>query len=136
MAHRHIQAGRHVLIADEPAWVGGDDLGATPFDLLLGALGACTSMTVRMYARRKRWPLRSITVGLAHGKIGAEDCASCQTTTGRVDHIRRDLILDGALNSDQRARLAVIADKCPVHRMLHSEVLSDTIVHQPVRVGA
>jgi uncharacterized OsmC-like protein len=133
---QHIQAGRHVLIADEPAWVGGDDLGATPFDLLLAALGACTSMTVRMYARRKSWPLRSITVGLAHGKIGAEDCASCQATTGHVDYIRRDLVVDGDLNSDQRARLAEIADKCPVHRMLGSEVVIDTVIHQPVRASA
>jgi putative redox protein len=93
-------------------------------------------MTVRLYARRKSWPLRSITVGLAHGKIGAEDCASCHTTTGQVDHIRRDLILDGDLNSDQRAKLAVIADKCPVHRMLQSEVVVDTVIHQPVRVSA
>ncbi|MCB9759868.1 MAG: OsmC family protein [Alphaproteobacteria bacterium] len=121
-----LRAGRHRLIADEPRSVGGADEGPSPYDLLLAALGACTGMTLRMYADRKEWPLEAVTVRLSHEKIHAKDCAECETTSGRVDHITRTLVLEGPLDDTQRARLLEIADRCPVHRTLHGEVKVDT----------
>jgi putative redox protein len=117
-----IVAGRHALTADEPIAVGGTDTGPTPYDLLLAALGSCTSMTVAMYARRKNWPLEAVTVRLRHAKIHAADCAECETKEGRIDHIERDVELTGVLTDEQRARLLDIANKCPVHRTLLSEI--------------
>ena len=118
---QRITAGRHVLNADEPAPVG-QDTGPTPYDLLLAGLGACTSMTLRMYASRKQWPLESVTVTLRHSRIYAEDCADCATESGQLDRIDRVIRLEGALDAAQRRRLLEIADRCPVHRTLHSEV--------------
>ena len=86
-----IAAGRHQLVCDEPTEVGGTDTGATPYDLLLAALGSCTSMTVAMYARRKRWPLEAVTVRLRHSKVHAADCEACETKEGRLDHIEREV---------------------------------------------
>lgn len=117
-----IRAGKHRLRADEPASVGGDNSGPTPYDLLLAALGACTSMTVRMYARRKKWPLDRVSVHLTHAKVHAEDCADCETRDGKIDEIDRRISFAGDLDDAQRQRLMEIADKCPVHRTLHSEV--------------
>ena len=117
-----VQAGRHRLRADEPVAVGGDDSGLSPYDLLLAALGACTSMTVRMYADQKSWPLRRVGVELKHDKVHAADCAECETREGRIDRIERVLTLEGQLDDAQRQRLLEIANKCPVHRTLHSEV--------------
>jgi len=114
--------GRHVLRADEPVSYGGDDTGPGPYDYLLAGLGACTTMTVRMYADRKGWPLDTVSVKLNHAKIHAADCADCETRDGKLDQIERELTLSGALDADQRQRLLEIADKCPVHRTLHSEV--------------
>lgn len=119
---QNILVGAHMARADEPASVGGNDSGFTPYDLLLAGLGACTSMTLRMYAEQKKWPLEHVSVRLRHQKIHAEDCATCETREGRVDHIERDIAITGALDDTQRARLMEIADKCPVHRTLHSEV--------------
>ncbi|TQR87436.1 alpha/beta fold hydrolase [Mycobacterium hodleri] len=118
---QQISARRHRLTTDEPHPVG-DDAGPTPYDLLLAALGACTSMTVRMYADRKQWPLERIVVESRHFRIHAKDCDECETGTGMVDRIDRDITLIGPLDADQRAKLLDIADRCPVHRTLRSEV--------------
>ncbi len=116
-----ITAGRHVLSADEPSPVG-HDTGPSPYDLLLAGLGACTSMTLRMYASRRKWPLESVTVSMRHSRIHAKDCEDCTTGSGQLDRIDRVIELSGALDAQQRERLLEIADLCPVHRTLHSEV--------------
>jgi len=117
-----VTVGPHKLIADEPAFAGGDDTGPGPYDYLLAALGACTSMTMRLYADRKSLPLERVTVTLRHSKIHAEDCAECETKAGMLDQIERSIGMDGELNAEQRQKLMEIADKCPVHRTLTSEV--------------
>jgi putative redox protein len=117
-----IISGAHRLIADEPADAGGLDSGPGPYDLLLAALGACTSMTLRLYADRKGLPLTHVQVRLRHGRIYATDCAECETKEGMIDRIERVITLEGDLDASQRARLMEIADKCPVHRTLTSEV--------------
>jgi putative redox protein len=119
---QEIQAGSHRLTADEPIESGGTDTGPSPYDLLLAALGSCTSMTISLYARRKRWPLEEVTVFLSHSKIYAADCAECETREGKIDRIERVIQLDGALTAEQRSKLMEIADKCPVHRTLTSEI--------------
>jgi putative redox protein len=119
---QEIRAGTHRLIADEPLDAGGGDSGPTPYDLLLASLGACTAMTLRLYAERKGLPLDRVTVRLRHAKIYAADCAQCETREGKIDRIQREIMLEGALDQDTRARLLEIADKCPVHRTLTSEV--------------
>jgi putative redox protein len=126
-----VSAGRHRLRADEPVAAGGDDSGPDPYDLLLAGLGACTSMTVRMYAQRKNWPLAHVTVDLAHDKVHAQDCAECETREGRIDRIERVLTLEGDLDETQRQRLLEIANQCPVHRALHSEVWVPTSLAPP-----
>jgi len=118
---QQITAGQHSLVADEPKPIG-DDAGPTPYDLLLAALGACTSMTVRMYADRKGWPLERVRVTLRHSRIHAQDCADCETTKGWIDHIDRDLEIAGDLDDMQRQRLLAISERCPVHQTLTSEV--------------
>jgi uncharacterized OsmC-like protein/alpha/beta superfamily hydrolase len=117
-----ITVGNHRLLADEPVKDGGLDSGPGPYDLLLAALGACTSMTVRLYADLKRIPLTRTQVRLHHGKIYAVDCAECETKEGKIDRIDRMITFEGELSAEQRARLLEIADKCPVHRSLQSEI--------------
>lgn len=119
---QEISVGRHRLAGDEPLADGGTDLGPNPYDLLLAALGSCTSMTVSMYARRKQWPLEAVTVRLRHSKIHAADCAACETKEGLLDRIERDVELLGPLSEEQRSRLLEIANRCPVHRTLTSEI--------------
>jgi putative redox protein len=119
-------AGSHVIRADEPVAAGGLDTGLGPYDLLCASLGACTSMTLRMYADLKGIPLERVSVELQHGKIHAADCAECETREGRIDRIERVITLEGNLEPQHRTRLLEIADKCPVHRTLHSEVLIRT----------
>ena len=121
-----IAAGPHHLRADEPANMGGGNSGPTPYDLLLSGLGACTAMTVRMYARRKKIALDDVVVRLRHEKIHAADCESCETRAGRVDRIERTIELRGSLDDATRQRLLEIADKCPVHRTLTNEVVIET----------
>jgi putative redox protein len=114
--------GPHHLLADEPAAVGGEDTGPGPYDYVLAGLGACTSITMRMYADRKSLPLERVTVTLSHSKIHAEDCAECETKVGMLDQFERVIAMEGALDAEQRKKLMEIADKCPVHRTLTSEI--------------
>jgi uncharacterized OsmC-like protein/alpha/beta superfamily hydrolase len=118
---QRIRVGRHTLRADEPVSVGGNDSGPGPYDLLAAALGACTAMTLRMYAERKGWPLKHVRVRLRHDKVHAEDCADCEKRIEKVDRIERIIGIEGDLDESQRARLLEIADRCPVHQTLHRE---------------
>jgi putative redox protein len=117
-----VAVGPHHLLADEPVAAGGEDTGPGPYDFVLAGLGACTSMTMRLYAERKSLPLERVTVTLQHSKIHAEDCAECETKTGMLDQIDRVIAMEGALDAEQRKKLMEIADKCPVHRTLTSEI--------------
>ncbi len=119
---QEIMSGPHRFLADEPVRVGGQDTGPGPYDLLLAGLGACTSMTLRLYAERKDIALERVTVRLSHDKIHAEDCAECETRAGTIDRIDRKITLEGALSPEEHKRLIDIADKCPVHRTLKSEI--------------
>jgi uncharacterized OsmC-like protein/fermentation-respiration switch protein FrsA (DUF1100 family) len=122
-----VTVGPHHLLADEPVAAGGEDSGPGPYDFVLAGLGACTSMTMRMYADRKSLPLERVTVTLKHSKIHAEDCAECETKAGMLDQIDRVIAMEGALDADQRGKLMEIADKCPVHRTLTSEIRIVTV---------
>ncbi len=117
-----VVAGQHRYLADEPVSVGGNGSGPSPYEYLLAALGACTSMTIRLYAELKKIPLDRVAVLLRHDKIHAADCEDCETRDGKIDRIDREITLEGELSAEQRARLLEIADKCPVHRTLHGEI--------------
>jgi len=125
---QEIRAGKHAFMSDEPTDVGGDDSGPGPYDLLLAGLGACTSMTLRLYADRKGLPLERVTVRLRHDRIHATDCDDCETKAGRLDRIARSISVAGPLDDAQRAKLLEIADKCPVHRTLTGEVKVETSI--------
>ena len=117
-----VSIGPHRMLADEPVAAGGEDSGPGPYDFVLAGLGACTSMTLRLYAERKSLPLERVTVTLKHSKIHAEDCADCETKAGMLDRIERVIAMEGALDAEARRKLMEIADKCPVHRTLTSEI--------------
>jgi uncharacterized OsmC-like protein len=117
-----VVVGKHSLVADEPVSAGGGNAGPDPYDYLLTALGACTSMTVGLYARRKQFPLVNVTVSLRHSRIYANDCEECETKEGMLDRIDVDVELTGSLSVEQHAKLMEIAEKCPVHRTLTSEI--------------
>jgi len=117
-----VSVGPHRMLADEPVAAGGEDTGPGPYDFVLAGLGACTSMTMRMYADRKSLPLERVTVTLKHSKIYAQDCAECETNAGMLDQIDRVIAMEGPLDAEQRKKLMEIADKCPVHRTLTSEI--------------
>ena len=119
---QEVAVGDHRLTADEPTTVGGTDSGPGPYDLFLAALGSCTSITVGLYARRKEWPLESVIVRLRHSRIHAADCEDCEKKDGMLDRIECDVELHGALSEEQHTRLLEIANKCPVHRTLRSEI--------------
>ena len=119
---QEVEASGHRLRSDEPVAAGGTDSGPTPYDLLLSALGSCTSMTVGMYARRKQWPLERVTVHLRHSRVHAKDCAACEREDAMLTVIDRDLQFEGPLSDDQRTRLLAIADRCPVHLTLTSKI--------------
>jgi len=119
---QQITVGRHHLPSDEPVQAGGADSGPSPYDLLLSALGSCTSMTLGVYARRKQWPLESVLVRLRHSRVYATDCAECETKEGLLDRIELEIQLVGKLTEEQRTKLLEVSHKCPVHRTLVSEI--------------
>ncbi len=118
-----LTAGQHNLIGDEPTSVpGGTDKGPDPYDYLLMALGSCTVMTVKMYARRKKWPLEDLYLELRHFKSHAEDCENCDKPKSKIDKIEVELIVKGDLTDEQRNRLLEISGRCPVHRTLMGDI--------------
>jgi len=131
---QEVMSGPHRFIADEPVSFGGLDSGPGPYDLLLASLGACTSMTLRIFADRKSLPLDRVTVRLTHKKVHAEDCEECETKGGMIDRIDRTITLEGTLDAEARRQLMDIADRCPVHRTLTSEVNIRTFERAPEQV--
>lgn len=119
---------RHHTLADEPVAFGGTDRGMTPYQFLAAGLGACTSMTIRMYARRKKWPLGHVCVDVTHDKVHAEDCEECESAGAKIDRFTRVIRLEGTLDGDQRQSLLAIADKCPVHRTLSEKNRIKTVL--------
>ena len=119
---QEVTAGKHSFRVDEPSSLGGTEAAPDPYDYLLAALGACTSMTVGFYARRQKIPLESVTVSLRHSRIHAKDCEKCETKVGMLDRIDLDVRLAGPITPEQHAKLIEIAAKCPVHRTLKSEI--------------
>ena len=113
-----LTAGQHAFLADEPPEAGGEGIGPGPYELLLWALGACTSMTLLMYARRKGWDVAEVSVHLTHDRVHAQDSEEVEAEAGRVDLIHRDISLRGEISDEQRERLLEIAQRCPVHKML------------------
>ncbi|SFW88218.1 OsmC family protein [Amycolatopsis australiensis] len=126
-----VTTATHELLVDEPVQVGGADAGPNPYELLLASLGSCTAITLRMYADRKQIPLRKATIRLRHDRIHARDCEKCETESGMLSRITREIELEGDLDDEQRAKLMLIADKCPVHRTLSAEIAIET--HETAR---
>jgi putative redox protein len=129
---QRVTVGRHELTADEPIDAGGTDTGPSPYDLLSAALGTCTSMTIAYFARKRQWPLESVTVQVRHSKVHAADCTSCDSKEVRIDRLERTIALVGPLNDEQRQELLRIAERCPVHRTLTSKIDIRTSLVDPV----
>jgi len=123
-----VEVGGHHLVVDEPIAVGGADQGPTPYEMLLAALGACTAMTLRIYADKRKWPLERARVTLQHRKVHAQDCVDCDTKVAKMDVVERVLFLDGTLTEEQKAKLVEIAERCPVHQTLRSKIQVNTRV--------
>ncbi|NJW52809.1 bifunctional alpha/beta hydrolase/OsmC family protein [Salinimicrobium oceani] len=121
-----MKAGHHYFTVDEPKSFGGEDLGPSPYELLSGALAACTSMTIQMYARRKKWVLKNVETHVDHKKRHAEDCENCEKSSAKIDIFEREIVLDGDLDEQQRQKILEIADKCPVHKTLHNKITIST----------
>jgi putative redox protein len=132
---QEILSGPHRLLADEPVKQGGLDSGPGPYDFVLAGLGACTSMTIRLYAEFKKIPLTNVSVRLSHDKVHVKDCETCDTKVNTVDHIERAITLEGPLDAEQRQKLMEIAEKCPVHKTLESKIDIHTF-EKPARVEA
>jgi putative redox protein len=126
LTHEIVARG-HELVSDEPLDQGGADAGPTPYELLLGALGACTAMTLRLYADRKGYPLENVEVILEHDRMHAADCRDCETREGFLDRIRKRIMMDGPLSDEQRQRLLDIAERCPVQRTLQREIVIESV---------
>lgn len=120
---QQVTAGAHMLIADEPREAGGSDAGPDPYSFLLAALGACTSMTLQLYAKRKGIPLEKVQVSLRNSRVYAKDCENCESKEGKIEEIERYISLTGPLTDEQRHRLLEIASRCPVHKTLTSEIV-------------
>lgn len=121
-----LRAGNHYFTADEPKHVGGNDFGPNPYDFLSAALASCTSMTIQMYVRRKKWPLRNVETHVTHNKEHAADCENCERNTSKIDVFQREIVLEGNLDEDQQKRVLEIADRCPVHRTLSNKITIET----------
>lgn len=117
-----LRAGKHYFLADEPEEMGGDDFGPSPYDFISASLAACTSMTIQMYVKRKKWPLKNVETHVNHNKSHAEDCENCERNTAKIDIFERVIVLEGNLDEKQKQKILEIADKCPVHRTLHNKV--------------
>jgi putative redox protein len=129
-------AGEHTLLIDEPAALGGSGAGPNPYELILAALGACTSMTLRLYAQRKEWPLEQVEVRLRHSRIHAQDCADCFQREGYLDHVEKEIVVGGLLTEEQVARLGEIAERCPVNVTLHASAHTTQTIRLATRPEA
>ncbi|HZJ55976.1 MAG TPA: OsmC family protein [Myxococcaceae bacterium] len=121
-----VEVGGHRLVVDEPIAVGGVDAGPTPYEMLLAGLGACTAMTLRLYADRRKWPLERARISLQHRKVHAQDCVDCVTKPAKMDVVDRVITLEGALTEEQRAKLLEIAERCPVQQTLGGKIQVNT----------
>lgn len=132
---QEIWAGEHTLVADEPVDLGGADTGPNPYQLILAALGACTSMTLRIYAQQKSWPLEHVEVRLRHSRIHARDCAECAEKEGYLDHVEKEIVVSGPLSAEQVLRLGEIAERCPVNVTLRKSVRTGQSIRLAARRG-